>query len=269
MLKSPPSALRPAAAVLGFGSLALAALLVALLVGVGDARAESAARSDGAVAGSAAGKPRAVAACMRYKRAKRHLQRAPSQLRGARGAHTPAFAPSQAASRAPGAHRSPGRAPAPAAADVRACPAGQPRHAQVRPTGTPGPGVSRPRRASAGACTRTAGAAGAEGPVELDRMQAMGVGWIREEFDSVPDGEYATSLYANAARRGLRILPLLQKSSALPADVNEYESVVARLRAPLRPGRRLLGRPSRARRLDRLDPLRGLQRALRRLVRAG
>ena len=66
-------------------------------------------------------------------------------------------------------------------------------------------------------------------------MQAMGVGWIREEFDSVPNGE-SDILYANAARRGLRILPLLQKSSALPADVNEYANVVAAFARRYGPG---------------------------------
>jgi hypothetical protein len=76
---------------------------------------------------------------------------------------------------------------------------------------------------------------GAEGPFELDRMQAMGVGWIREEFDSVPNAESDT-LYRNAARRGLRILPLLQKSSALPADVNEYANVVAAFARRYGPG---------------------------------
>ena len=76
---------------------------------------------------------------------------------------------------------------------------------------------------------------GAEGPFELDRMQAMGVAWIREEFDSVPNDESDT-LYANAARRGLRILPLLQKSNALPADVNEYANVVAAFARRYGPG---------------------------------
>ena len=52
-----------------------AALLVALLVGLGDARAESAARGDGRLADAAVKSPRAVAACAHYKRAKRHLRR--------------------------------------------------------------------------------------------------------------------------------------------------------------------------------------------------
>jgi polysaccharide biosynthesis protein PslG len=76
---------------------------------------------------------------------------------------------------------------------------------------------------------------GEEGPFELDRMRDTGVSWIREEFDAAPDAETDT-LYLNAARRGLRILPLLQKGNLLPADVDEYANIVAAFARRFGPG---------------------------------
>jgi hypothetical protein len=66
-------------------------------------------------------------------------------------------------------------------------------------------------------------------------MQSMGVGWLREEFDSHPD-EYSDGLYLNAAKRGMRILPLLQESSLLPTDVPGYKSVVVAFARRYGPG---------------------------------
>ena len=66
-------------------------------------------------------------------------------------------------------------------------------------------------------------------------MQAMGVGWLREEFDSYPD-QYSDGLYLNAAKRGMRILPLLQESSLLPNDVPKYQAVVTAFARRYGPG---------------------------------
>jgi hypothetical protein len=237
VLNSPPSTLRPAAAVLGFGSLALVALLVALLVGLGDARADtradSAARGEGQVAGAAAKRPRAVAACSRYRRAKRHLQRVRRSF-AARAART---YPRSRRAKLRRAHRvrtarRVARLRRLRRTCVRARRMGPDTRRFVAPA--PGQGVSRPGGVRWGLHANRWGR-GPEGPGELDHMQAMGVRWIREEFDSVPNEESDT-LYANAARRGLRILPLLQKSSALPADVNEYANVVAAFARRYGPG---------------------------------
>jgi hypothetical protein len=234
VLNSPPSALRPATAVLGFGALALAALLVALLVGLGDARAESAARGDGPSAGAAAKSPRAVAACKRYKRAKRHLRRAQRSFaaRAARAHPRARRAKLRRAHRVRTARRM-ARLRRLRRTCVRARRA-NPGARRFVPPAPQGQEVSRPGGFRWGLHANRWGR-GAEGPYELDRMRAMGVGWIREEFDSVPNEESDT-LYANAAQRGLRILPLLQKSSALPADVDEYASVVAAFARRYGPG---------------------------------
>jgi polysaccharide biosynthesis protein PslG len=64
-----------------------------------------------------------------------------------------------------------------------------------------------------------------DGPA-LDRMKTTGVGWIREELNFAPNAE-SESVYLEAARRGLRVLPLLQKDSLLPTDVGAYAEVVA------------------------------------------
>jgi hypothetical protein len=234
VLKSPPRPFRPAAAVLGFGALALAALLVALLVGFGDARAESPARGDGPDAAAAAKSPRAVAACTRYKRAKRRLQRSRRSF-AARAARTH---PRSRRAKLRRAHRvRTARRVARLRRLRRTCVRARranPGTRKFAPSQPQSPGVSRPGGVRWGLHANRWGR-GAEGPFELDRMQAMGVGWIREEFDSVPNGE-SDILYANAARRGLRILPLLQKSSALPADVNEYANVVAAFARRYGPG---------------------------------
>ena len=234
MLKSPPSALRPAAAVLGFAALALAALLVALPVGLGDARAESAARGEGLVAGAAGKSPRAVAACSRYKRAKR-------QLRRTRRSFAAQAARTRPRSRRVKLRRTQRVRTARRAARLgrlrRTCVRARRANPGARRLVAPGPqgqDVSRSQGFRWGLHANRWGR-GAEGPFELDRMQAMGVGWIREEFDSVPNDESDT-LYANAARRGMRILPLLQKSNALPADVNEYANVVAAFARRYGPG---------------------------------
>ena len=234
MLKSPPSAVRPAAAVLGFGSLALAALLVALLVGLGDARAESAAGGDAPVADAAVKSPRAVAACAHYKRAKRHLRRTRRSF-AAQAARTH---PRARRAKLRHAHRvRTARRAARLRRLRRTCMRARRANSGARRFAAPAPqgqGVSRSEGVRWGLHANRWGR-GAEGPFELDRMQAMGVAWIREEFDSVPNDESDT-LYANAARRGLRILPLLQKSNALPADVNEYANVVAAFARRYGPG---------------------------------
>ena len=232
MLKSPPSAPQPAAALLGFGSLALAALLVVLLFSLGDARAE--ARADEPSAAAAKKQPRAAAACRRYQRAKRRLGRVERSFK-ARAARTRSHARRSELRRA---HR---------ARTAR-------RLARLRRLGR---GCARARRNDRGArrpsprapgqevISRATGVRwglhanrwgrGNEGPFELDSMRAMGVGWIREEFDSVPDAETDT-LYLNAAQRGLRILPLLQKSNVVPADFDEYANVVAAFARRFGPG---------------------------------
>jgi hypothetical protein len=232
VLKSPPSALRPAPAVLGFGALAVVAVVVALLVGLGDARAESAARGDGPSAGAAAKSPRAVAACKRYKRAKRHLKRARRSF-AARAARTH---PRARRAKLRRAHRvRTARRVARLRRLRRTCVRARRANPGTRRFVAPAPqDVNRSGGVRWGLHANRWGR-GAEGPYELDRMQAMGVGWIREEFDSAPNDESDT-LYANAARRGLRILPLLQKSSALPADVNEYANVVAAFARRYGPG---------------------------------
>jgi hypothetical protein len=232
VLKRLPSATHPAAAVLGFGALALAALLVVLLVGLGDARAESP-RAGGPTADAAGKAPRAVAACRRYKRAKRHLRRARVSFQ-ARASRTQ---PRARRAKLRRAHRArTARQVARLRRLRRTCVRARRGNQGTRRLVAPGP---------VGPLSRTTGVRwglhanrwgrGAEGPFELDRMQAMGVGWIREEFDSVPDAETDT-LYRNATRRGLRILPLLQKSSALPTDVNEYANVVAAFARRFGPG---------------------------------
>jgi hypothetical protein len=67
---------------------------------------------------------------------------------------------------------------------------------------------------------------GSGGPAEQERVKATGVGWLREEFDSAPSA--ATDfVIVEAARRGLRVLPLLQTDSTLPDDVAAYASMVA------------------------------------------
>jgi len=67
---------------------------------------------------------------------------------------------------------------------------------------------------------------GSGGPAEQDRVKGAGVGWLREEFNEPPNA--ATDfVIAEAARRGLRVLPLLQTGSTLPGDVNAYATMVA------------------------------------------
>jgi hypothetical protein len=60
----------------------------------------------------------------------------------------------------------------------------------------------------------------------LDRMKGAGVGWIREEWSAAP-GAVTDGVYLEAARRGMRVLPLLQVSDTLPADVGAYANIVA------------------------------------------
>jgi hypothetical protein len=67
---------------------------------------------------------------------------------------------------------------------------------------------------------------GSDGPAEQDRVKGTGVGWLREEFDS-PPGADTDFVIAEAARRGLRVLPLLQTANRLPDDLNAYASMVA------------------------------------------
>lgn len=228
MLKNPRSALATAAAVFGFGALALAALLVSL----GDARAES--RGDGPSASAAKAPPRVAAACRKHRRAKRDLQRARRTFQ-ARSART-----QQRARRAElrrGHRVATARRVARLRRLRRSCARARRTNAGTRRFVAPGPRGQPVKRVTGvrwGLHANRWGR-GKEGPFELDRMQAMGVGWIREEFDSVPDAE-ADALYRNAAQRGLRILPLLQKSNALPADVDEYANVVATFARRFGPG---------------------------------
>jgi hypothetical protein len=67
---------------------------------------------------------------------------------------------------------------------------------------------------------------GSGGPAEQDRVRATGVRWLREEFDSAPDAA-TDRVFADAARRNMWILPLLQTGSTLPDDVDAYASMVA------------------------------------------
>jgi hypothetical protein len=234
VLNSPRSALRPVVAVLGFGSLGLVAMLVALLVGLGEARAESAARSNGPAASAAVKSPRAVAACTRYKRARRQLRRTRRSF-AARAARTHPISRRVKLRRAH--HARSARRVARLRRLRRRCVRVSRANSGPRKFVAPGRGekdVSRPRGIHWGLHANRWGR-GVEGPFELDRMQAMGVSWIREEFDSVPNDESDT-LYANAARRGLRILPLLQKFNKLPTDVNEYANVVAAFARRYGPG---------------------------------
>jgi hypothetical protein len=233
VLKRPPSATRPAAALLGFGAVAVAALLAVLLVGFGDARADS--PRAGAPVAEAAGKaPRAAVACRRYTRAKRRLRRARRsfQVRAARTHPRARRAKLRRAHRARTARRV-ARLRRLRRTCVRAR-RGKPGARRLVMPDSQGQAVSRAGGVRWGLHANRWGR-GAEGPFELDRMRAMGVSWIREEFDSVPDAETDT-LYRNAALRGLRILPLLQKSSALPTDVNEYANVVAAFARRFGPG---------------------------------
>jgi hypothetical protein len=234
VLNSPPSALRPAVAVLGLGALTLAALLVALLVSSGDARAESAAAGGRPVAGAAVKSPRAVAACTRYKRAKRKLRRVRRSF-AARAARTHPISRRVKLRRAHRARSA--RRVARVRRLRRKCLRVSRANPGPRKFVAPGRGdkdVSRSRGVRWGLHANRWGR-GLEGPFELDRMQAMGVSWIREEFDSLPNDESDT-LYANAARRGLRILPLVQKFNKLPTDVNEYANVVAAFARRYGPG---------------------------------
>ncbi len=224
MLTSPPSALPPAAVVPGVGTLALGAILLALLAGPGDAPAESA-HGDGPAAQTAKKSPRAVAACRQYRRAKRRLQRTRREFQ-ARAARTRPRARRAALRRVHRARTS--RQVARMRRLRRSCASARRPSPDVRRYVAPAPSV-QPLSGAAGVrwgLHANRWGRGAEGPSELDRMRSMGVGWIREEFDSVPNGE-SDAIYRNAAERGMRILPLLQKSSALPADVNEYANVVA------------------------------------------
>jgi hypothetical protein len=228
VLKNPRSALPTAAAVLGFGALALAALLVSL----GDARAE--ARGDGPSASGAKPPPRVAAACRKHRRAKRALQRARRTFQ-ARAARTHPRARRAKLRRGHRVHTA--RRVARLRRLKRNCTRARRTNAGTRRFVAPGPRGQPVTRATGvrwGLHANRWGR-GKEGPFELDRMQAMGVGWIREEFDSVPDAE-SDALYRNAAQRGLRILPLLQKSNALPADVDEYANVVAAFARRFGPG---------------------------------
>ena len=190
----------------------------------------------GAVAAQPPRSPRAVAACRSYKRAKRHLQRTRRSFaaRAARTHPRARRAKLRRAHRVRTARRV--GAPAAAPAHVRACARranpGTRRFAAPAP---PGPGCEPPAAASAGACTPTAGAA-----ARRDRSSSTAC----RRWASAGSARSSTrcrtaradTLYANAARRGLRILPLLQKSSALPADVNEYANVVAAFARRYGPG---------------------------------
>jgi hypothetical protein len=67
---------------------------------------------------------------------------------------------------------------------------------------------------------------GSGGPAEQDRVKGAGIGWLREEFNHSPNAAI-DFVIAEAARRGLRVLPLLQTGSTLPADVDAYAAMVA------------------------------------------
>ncbi len=61
---------------------------------------------------------------------------------------------------------------------------------------------------------------------EQQRTMGTGVGWLREEFAEGPNST-SDAVYLEAARRGLRVLPLLQQTNRLPSDVDSYTSMVA------------------------------------------
>jgi hypothetical protein len=217
--------------VLGFGSLALVALLVTLLVGLGDGRAE--ARADASSTAAAAKRPAATAACRKYRRAKRRLThvrrsfkarvaRADSRMRRAKIRRAHRVRTARRARRIQRLKRGCARA----RRTDRGTRALAPDRGQEV--------ISRAAGVRWGLHANRWGR-GPEGPSELNRMQQTGVGWIREEFDSVPDAE-TDILYLNAAQRGLRILPLLQKSNVLPDDVDEFANVVAAFARRFGPG---------------------------------
>jgi hypothetical protein len=95
----------------------------------------------------------------------------------------------------------------------------QPVAAGVRP---PAPA---PERFRWGIVANTYGR-GSGAPSEQDRAKTTGIGWLREEFDS-PPGAGTDFVIAEAARRGLRVLPLLQTANTLPDDVDAYAAMVA------------------------------------------
>lgn len=230
MLDNPPSQTRPALAVL---AAVVAALLVALAVGLGDARAE--ARGERPTASAAAKQPAGPAACRKFRRAKRQLgyarrsftaraARTKSRARRAKLRRTHRARTARRVVRLRRLKRSCARARRKASGTRRL----------LAPRGSGQDMISRASGVRWGLHANRWGR-GKEGPFELDRMRETGVSWIREEFDSAPDGETDT-LYLNAARRGLRILPLLQKGNLLPADADEYASIVAAFARRFGPG---------------------------------
>ena len=227
MLKSPPSALRPAAAVL-----TAVAILVGVLAGWGGT--EAGATAGVQQASAATGKKVASAACRKYKRVRRQLKRAQRSYR-ARSARTSSRTQRLRLRRAHHARKvrkiKRMRRLRRACVQARRAPAVR----RFRPSPSPAPDVNAQTDGVRWGLHANRWGRGPDGPGQLNHMQAMGVSWLREEFDSHPD-QSSDALYLNAARRGMRILPLLQESSLLPSDLPRYKSVVSAFAQRYGPG---------------------------------
>jgi hypothetical protein len=70
---------------------------------------------------------------------------------------------------------------------------------------------------------------------EQDRIKELGVGWLREEFGAAP-GQDSDAVFLEAARRGLRVLPLVQISSTPPSNPDAYADMVAAFARRYGPG---------------------------------
>lgn len=219
-------------------SLAVAALaLILLLFSVAPAAPASPERDREASAGHAAAKSKAqrVArrACSRYSRVnrmhrvrRRRVAGRPAPGRGARAA-----ALRRTARRVTRTRRICRRA-------RRAA-----RQASIRRKRQLAPGVRVGRRGGSaqqadgfrwGVVANTKG----RGPgmaAEQDRVKELGVGWLREEFGAAP-GDESDAVFSEAARRGLRVLPLVQISSTPPANPDAYANVVAAFARRYGPG---------------------------------
>jgi hypothetical protein len=229
VLNSPPFSPRPAAVMVASAVLALVAVLVALLIGVGESRAEPLA--SGPVAAAAVERPTAPAACSKYKRLKRQARQARRNFR-TRLAGTPSRTRRAKLRRVHRARTA--RRVAAMRRLARRCARAAGKRRLTSPRGPGREVVSRKAGVRWGLHTNWWGR-GTTGSFELDRTREVGVGWIREEFESYPTAA-TDDLYLNAARRGLRILPLLQTSSVLPTDVDGYASNVAAFARRFGPG---------------------------------
>jgi hypothetical protein len=208
---------------------------VALLVGfVATAAPASGTAGGGESAASAAKKRKVVRACVAYQRARRTLRRV-RRASHARRVAGPASR-KRRAHRARVRHRKRVKRLQRSCLNARRVPK---RLRRPRPGSGPAPG------AGVNAAVETGGVRwglhanrwgrGPEGPSELGRMQPMGVQWLREEFDSRPDQQTDT-LYLEAARRGMRILPLLQTGNTLPDDFDDFAQTVSAFAGRYGPG---------------------------------